>query len=445
MTSDTSPVQPTELLHPSKITSKQWLILLLGMLANMIEGFDILVISFTAPAITQDWGVSAEQMGLVLSSGVLGMTLGAMFLSPLADRYGRRNSVSWALLVSGVTTAAVMMASTITELIILRLVAGLALGLLVASLSPLIGEFSPIKHRIFIISMLVASASVGAVLGGLFTAAILASQGWQMIFFYAGVLTLLIGVLIHFYVPESIAFTLKRNPDNALEKVNATLRKIGQQTVDRLPQVSAEAAQESASVTALLATGRRRVTLLTWSAFFTGFVVVYFISSWMPQVLSDAGLSQERAIQATSAIPFGSIFGTILMGWLARWVSLGRVVAIGFVLGTVCIAGMSTLINDIAAIPFPLLLGILFFIGISLMGSFSNMYNVVLIVYPAQIRSTGLGWAAGLGRAGAVISPMLAGVLISVGFSMPALFIMFALPALAAAVCVLLIPMKEMQ
>lgn len=439
-----TPASPNELLHPSKITPVQWLILLLGMVASMIEGFDIVVISYTAPAITQDWGVSAEQMGMVLSSGVLGMTLGAMFLSWMADRYGRRVMVSSTLVVAGVATSAVMFTSNPMELVVLRAIAGLALGILVASLTPLMGEFSPLRHRILVVSILVAGASVGAMVGGLVTAAVIESHGWKVVFLYAGLITVVLGVAMQFLVPESIAFTIKRDPQRALEKVNRTLKYIGQAAVQQLPVVSERESQESASVVSLMTPARRRATWLSWTAFFTGFVVVYFISSWMPQLLSNAGLPQEKAIQGTVAIPFGSIFGTMLMGWLSRWIPLNRLLTGGFVLGTACICVMGVFANDIGVIPFEILLFMLFFVGITLMGAFSNLYNVVMTIYPAQIRSTGLGWAAGLGRAGAVISPLLAGLLIGFGVSMPMLFVLFAVPGLIAALCVWVIRMQEL-
>lgn len=410
----------------------------------MIEGFDIVVIAYAAPAITQDWGVPAEKMGIVLSAGVLGMTLGAMFLSPLADRFGRRLSVSGSLLVAGLATAGIVLCSTVAELVILRAIAGLALGLLVASLTPLMGEFSPAKHRVLVISVMVAGASVGAVTGGFITAALIASLGWQAIFFYAGLTTIVLAVTTFLLIPESIAFTLKRHPATALDRINRTLKFLGQPAVDTLPEVSQSESQEKASVVSLLSPARRTATLLIWSAFFTGFVVVYFVSSWMPQVLANAGLSQEKAIQGTATIPLGSIFGTMLMGYLAKKVPLNRLIAGGFVAGTLCIFAIGSLTTDIAAVPYGLVVCLLLLIGITLMGAFSNLYNIALAIYPAQVRSTGLGWAAGLGRAGAVISPLLAGLLMGLHFSMPVLFVIFAIPALVSAYCVWRVEPREL-
>lgn len=410
----------------------------------MIEGFDIVVIAYAAPAITQDWGVPADKMGVVLSAGVLGMTLGAMFLSPLADRFGRRLSVSGSLLVAGLATCGIVLCSSVMELVILRAIAGLALGLLVASLTPLMGEFSPAKHRILVISVMVAGASAGAVTGGFLTAALITTIGWQAIFFYAGVITLALAVATFLLIPESIAFTLKRHPKTALARINKTLHFLGQPAVAELPPVTHSESEERASVVSLLTQSRRNATLLVWSAFFTGFVVVYFVSSWMPQVLTNAGLSQQQAIQGTATIPLGSIFGTMLMGYLARKVPLNRLIAGGFVAGTLCIFAIGSMTNSIESLPFALIALLLFLIGITLMGAFSNLYNIALAIYPAQVRSTGLGWAAGLGRAGAVISPLLAGVLMSLNFSMPVLFVIFAIPALVSAWCVWLVEPREL-
>ena len=135
----------------------------------------------------------------------------------------------------------------------------------------------------------------------------------------------------------------------------------------------------------------------------------------------------------------------MLMGWLARWIPLNHLIAGGFVAGMLCIFGLGAMVRDIAAVPFVFILTLLFLVGITLMSAFSNLYNVALTIYPAQIRSTGLGWSAGLGRSGAVISPLLAGVLMGTGMSMPVLFVAFSVPALVAALCVSAIPMREIE
>ena len=431
-----------DILHPSKITPMQWVILFLCMVASMIEGFDIVVIAYTAPAISQDWSISSSELGVVFSAGVFGMTLGAMFLGGLADRFGRRIVVSTSLLVAGLATLAVAFSTNVTQLVIMRVAAGLALGALVATLPALAGEFSPGRHRTLIISILIASANLGGFAGGLIVAAIIADSGWQNIFLYTGVLTVATAVLVHFLVPETIAFVIRRHGQQALERVNRTLAYLGQMAVGQIAPVSATDSQEPASVKSLLAPSRRASTLLVWSAFFMSFLTVYFISSWMPQVLAGAGLSQQEAIQATTALPLGAIFGNLLIGSLAKWWSLKRLIVIAFVFGGICMAVLSATHTLLSELPFVIIWAMLLVTGTAMFGAFGNLYNVAMIVYPVQIRGTGLGWAAGLGRAGAVLSPTLAGVLMGIGLSMPSLFFFFAVPAFVAGLCVAYVRMQ---
>lgn len=445
MAGGNNPTAPsTEILHPSRISPMQWVILVLCMLASMIEGFDIVIIAYTAPAISQDWGVLSSELGMVFSAGVLGMTLGAMMLGGLADRFGRRIVVTGALLVAGLATSLVVYTSNVTELVIMRVVAGLALGALVATLPALTGEFSPGRHRTLIIATLIASANIGGFAGGLIVAELIASLGWKGIFLYTGLLTIAIAVIVWVMVPESLEFVRRKNANNTLDMVNRTLKYMGQQAVEQLPPLGAQVKAEKASVVALLIPARRATTLLIWVAFFLSFLAVYFVSSWMPPVLTAAGLSTKEAIQATTALPMGAIIGNILIGWLAgRW-GLNRMMAGAFALGAICMAALSFMHSILPTLPFIVIWGILCLTGITLLGSFGNMYNVAITVYPAHIRGTGMGWAAGLGRAGAVASPTLAGLMMAAQLSMPTVFFLFAIPALLAAVCVAFISMREL-
>lgn len=445
MAGGNNPTAPsTEILNPSRISPMQWVILVLCMLASMIEGFDIVIIAYTAPAISQDWGVLSSELGMVFSAGVLGMTLGAMMLGGLADRFGRRIVVTGALLVAGLATSLVVYTSNVTELVIMRVVAGLALGALVATLPALTGEFSPGRHRTLIIATLIASANIGGFAGGLIVAELIASLGWKGIFLYTGLLTIAIAVIVWVMVPESLEFVRRKNANNTLDMVNRTLKYMGQQAVEQLPPLGAQVKAEKASVVALLIPARRATTLLIWVAFFLSFLAVYFVSSWMPPVLTAAGLSTKEAIQATTALPMGAIIGNILIGWLAgRW-GLNRMMAGAFALGAICMAALSFMHSILPTLPFIVIWGILCLTGITLLGSFGNMYNVAITVYPAHIRGTGMGWAAGLGRAGAVASPTLAGLMMAAQLSMPTVFFLFAIPALLAAVCVAFISMREL-
>lgn len=444
MSTTTTAAPADDIVHESRITPMQWVIMAICFIAYVIDGFDVAVISFAAPAISSEWGVPADQLGMVFSSGVLGMTLGAMFLASLADLYGRRLMVCLMLLMAGIATIGVAYTQTVPQLIALRFIAGLGLGALMAALAPLVGEYSPRRHRTLILAAIFSAGPLGPVIGGLIAAPMITEHGWRSIFLYAGMLTVVIGVLQYFVVPESMAFIIKRRPDGALDKVNRILRYIGQDLIEKLPTAGGGESRESASVVSLLTATRRSKTLLVWLTFFLAFATVYFFTSWLPQILVNAGWPQDQAIRGAVTMAFGSVIGTTLIGGLAKWQPLNRIISVAFVIGGLTAAGLGTMLLAAGTVPPSLVWVSLLLIGITVMGGFTNLYTVALTIYPAQIRSTGLGWAAGLGRGGAVLSPAVAGLLIGAGVSMPALSLYFALPIIVAAGCALVVSMREM-
>lgn len=445
MSTDRNPVRAADdLLHESRITPMQAVILLLCFIAYVLDGFDVAVISFTAPAISKDWAVSAGQLGIVFSAGVLGMTLGAMFLASLADLYGRRLVVALMLLMAGVTTVGVAYCTSVAQLIALRFVSGLGLGALMAALAPLVGEYSPRRHRTLILALVFSAGPLGPVIGGLLAAPMIAEHGWQTIFLVAGWLTIGIGVLLYTVVPESMAFIIRRRPDGALQRINRILRYIGQPQIDALPSRDARGPQESASVLSLLVPARRSSTLLLWATFFLAFATVYFFTSWLPQMLVGVGFPQDQAIRGAVTVALGSVIGTTLFGALAKRWPLNRIVSAAFVVGGAAAACLGAMLLKPGVLPPVAIWLTLFLIGITIMGGFTNLYTIALTLYPAQVRSTGLGWAAGLGRGGAVLSPAIAGFLIGAGVSAPLLSACFALPILLSAAGAAWLRMREL-
>jgi len=426
-----------EILPEDRFSPRQVLVLAICFLVAMIDGFDIMIVPFTAPAIIADWQVPSQQIGLLFSAGLLGMALGSMMLGSLADLYGRRPVIALAMMLAGLATAANYFAADIVQVIGLRLLAGVGLGIVLATLPTMVGEYSPLRYRTVSISILMVGISVGGVVGGLMVAAWISELGWRAIFLYAGLVTSACSILFYALVPESTAFIAKRRPAVALEMINRILRTLGHPHLQELPPSdgSAALAPESASVVSLLAPSRRGTTLLAWATFLLAFAIMYFVSSWMPNVLVNAGLRQETAIRGTAFITMGGILGTLLIGWLSQWWALTRWIALFFGAGAVLLLLFSALLGSLATLSTAMLLLILFGLGVMINGGNANLYGLAVIVYPVQIRSTGLGWCAGIGRLGAVLSTMVAGVLLGIGATTSQLFLGVAAAALLAALC----------
>lgn len=313
-----------------------------------------------------------------------------------------------------------------------------------AALAPLVGEYSPRRHHTLILALIFSAGPLGPVIGGLIAAPLIAEQGWQSIFLYAGSITVGIGILLYTMVPESMAFIIKRRPDCALDRVNRILSYIGQLPVERLPPLDTSAPHESAPVVSLLIPARRVPTLLLWGTFFLAFATVYFFTSWLPQMLVSVGFPQDQALRGAVTVALGSVIGTALFGALSKRWPLNRIVAFAFAIGGFAAALLGVLLMNLPLVSARLIWLTLLLVGITIMGGFINLYSIALLLYPAQVRSTGMGWAAGLGRGGAVISPAVAGFLMGAGLSAPLLSVCFALPILLAAVGALWLRMREL-
>lgn len=403
-----------EFLDKRKFTAVQLLILVLCYFCMMLDGFDIIIISLTAPAISRDWVISPEQLGMVFSAGLVGMTLGAMFLSSIADVHGRRRLIAVALAIAGLATLAVAYIDSVTALVVLRFIAGLGLGTVMAVLPATAGEFSPAVHRNFILSIMVSGSAVGAVVGGLLSADMITALGWGSIYFYTGIITIAVGLLFLSVVPETIQHLARRPAGDTLDRINRILKYLGQPLLDRLPPPPPHAG-ESASVLSLLTPGRRNTTLLAWGTFFTGFASMYFLSSWLPKLFVDAGISEEQSIRALIIVNIGAILGAATVGWISRRWQLNYLIAIFFSTSAALILLLAGVITLSGGPPVTLVWILCFLIGITLNGTFANLYTVAMTIYPINVRITGVGWCIGLGRTGAILSPTLAGLLLGLG------------------------------
>ena len=383
--------------------------------------------AYTAPSIGQEWGLEAHKLGIVFSAGIIGMTLGAMFLSPLADVHGRRPLIIASVLIIGVCNFATGMVGSLWLLAVIRIITGLGIGVLLACLTSSVAEFTPDKYRNTAIGVLQAGYPIGAILGGIIAALVIPEFGWRAVFFGGGVYAFIILLVVILLLPESMQFLLQRRPRNALHQINRILVKLGKTQITALPSVREQSEKKAArpSVTALLLPEHRAQTILLWTAFFMAFVTLYFLQSWLPKLLVDAGLPLDNAIYAGASINLGGALGMVVLGVLSNRWGLPRTISSYLMVGSMFMVMFTIAPKDIE-----LLLGLSFIIGFLVIGGFVGLYSVAARVYPATVRTTGIGWAIGAGRIGAVIGSYVGGILISLDFSMGTNFVIFAFPLL---------------
>ena len=401
------------------------------LVINFLDGFDVLAIAFAAPSIAVDWSVAPSALGVIFSAGLAGMVIGALFLSPYADRIGRRPLILICLAIIGAGMLGSAAAANVKQLVAWRLLTGLGVGGMLASLTTMVAEYSSDRRRQLAISVLQSGYPVGAIIAGVVSVVLLDAYGWRSIFIVGGVLSLAMIPLVFWRLPESVHFLLHKRPPEALDKINAILHRMRREAIAELPP---EKPHRHAQKTTLVIFTSRYLgrTLAIWFAYLVTLSAWYFVTNWTPKILVDAGHARDAAISGGVLIAVGGVCGGLVLGWLSQRVAVNNIGATYMVLGIVAMTLFGMLDAALGR-----MLVVAFLIGFFVAGAIIGLYAIVPDLYPAEIRNTGTGWALGIGRLGAVIGPYIAGLLIEAGWERPQYYFALSLPLLASLVAVL--------
>jgi MFS family permease len=273
---------------------------------------------------------------------------------------------------------------------------------------------------------------IGATLGGLGAVFLVGNFGWRGIFVFGGLLSLAMIPIVIWRLPESLAFLATRRPRGALERINLLLRRVGRPAIDQIPEPRATQARARARDIVRGRLGAHSAAL--WSAFFCVMMSFYFVLSWTPKLLVDAGLRAEAGISGGVLLNLGGIAGALGLGLLAARVGPFRIVALTMAAGAVSVALFGLFAHGLA-----LAMALAVVVGYLIFGSMVGLYSIMPSVYPTEVRNTGAGLSIGIGRVGGIVSPFVAGVLLESGWSGSSTYVLFALPLLAAGAATLLL------
>jgi len=409
----------------------QMLAVTICIIINMLDGFDVLVVAFTAPVISEEWGLEPQAIGVLLSSGLFGMAAGSLFIAPVADRIGRRNIILWCLVIISLGMLASAFTNSVTQLAITRVITGLGIGGMLASITTITAEYSSEKRQGFAISLVQSGYPIGATIGGTIAAFLIVMYGWRSVFIFGAACSALMIPVVFRFLPESLEYLLEKKPANALEKINSLRIQLGEPPIESLPETTREESNAS-NVLNLVASPLRAATLLMWCAFFMVMLSFYFVLSWTPTLLADAGLSVEQGISGAVLINIGGIVGGTSLGFLTAKFSAHKLAGLYMVS---CAIFMT--VFGLIDVSLTIMLIIGFIIGFFVFGSMIGLYSIAPDIYPTSIRNTGMGWAIGIGRLGAIIGPSAAGFLLSRGWSGADCFLAFSVPLLISMVAIL--------
>lgn len=422
-------VEVTGVIDESRFGPWQWLVVVLCALCLVMDGFDVQAMGYVAPVVIREWSIAKETLAPVFGAGLFGMLVGSLTFSALADKIGRRPVLIGATLFFSACMIATGFAHSIAELVAWRFVAGLGLGCIMPNAMALAGEYSPRRMRVTLMMIVSCGFTLGGVLGGLITAALIPAFGWRAVFFVGGAIPLVLGVLMWLALPESIQFLLFRNVrGGANERVRRHLSRIAPTLA--LPAnaefTTAETRSRGVPFVELFKEGRARVTLLLWVVNFANLLDMYFLSNWLPTVIREAGYSTQTAVLAGTALWGGGVIGTLLLGRIIDIAGFTRVLATTFL---IAIAATAAIGNPAVMVSVAAMFVAIFLTGFSIIGGQPALNALAATYYPTSLRSTGIGWSLGVGRIGSVVGPVLGGALMHLQWSSSSLFAAAAVPA----------------
>lgn len=425
--SDVQSAIDSQRMHPA-----QWAAVIVTICLNALDGFDVLSISFASPGIARDWGIGLAALGWILSMELIGMAVGGITLGGVADRIGRRPTILGCLAAMAIGMLLASHAESVVPLLCFRLLTGLGIGGMLATINASAAEFSNDRWRPLTLALMVIGYPLGGVIGGLAVQPLQQSGEWRHIFTLGAAASALFIPIVWFLLPESIAFLERRRRPDALARINRTLARFGHPSIVTLAQRDERTA--ALSPAAILAPGMRSTTVLITIAYFTHITSFYFLMKWVPKIVADLNFADGSPALALTWTNVGCASGGAIFGLVAMRVGLLRVL-------------IATLIASVAALvwfgrsaeSFTALATAAAAAGFFTNGAIAGFYTLCARAYPAELRATGTGFTIGLGRGGAVLAPVIAGYLFEAKLPLPAVTTVMALGSLMGAGALLLL------
>jgi AAHS family 4-hydroxybenzoate transporter-like MFS transporter len=421
-----------------RISPFQWRVFLLCGLVMFLDGFNTQAISYMAPAIARDWHLSKAALGPIFSSALVGLMVGYLVLSPLSDRFGHRPTIVAATLIFALATLASVAAQDVNQLMALRLATGLGLGAAMPSAVALTGEYSPKRFRATFVLVIFCGFSLGFVVAGMAAGALIPAHGWRSMFWAGAVAPLLLAPALMAWLPESIAFLIRRGAGTG--QIHALFRRIDPSLpLEPASGFALEAPGAGRASLAALFTGGRGVgTILLWLVFAINLGEFYALQSWLPSILTGLNYPTSVVVGATTLTTVGGIAAALVTGPCMDRLGAYGTVAVLYLLGCLFMAMTGAVLHA----QFAVLMGANFLLGCCVSGGQKSVNALAAVFYPAEVRSTGVGWALGVGRIGGIVAPILLGNALQAGVQPGFAFYVMAGPMLVGAVLVFVLGLK---
>jgi AAHS family 4-hydroxybenzoate transporter-like MFS transporter len=424
----------SDIIDNSPISRFQVRTFLLCGMVLFADGFDAQTIGFLAPSIADGTGIPIDTFGPIFSASLVGLMIAAMLAGPVADRWGRKWPIIFSTMTLAVFSILTAHATSFNQLLVYRFLTGLGLGGALPNVVALSSEYAPKRLMAVLVAVLFCGLPLGGFICGMLSSAMLPVWGWESVFYVGGILPLALSALLIMSLPESVQFLSQRGDDP--RRITKLLTPIAPELTASEDAVSLsppDNRNEGGSVKSLFTEGRAAGTIHLWIPNFMNLLLMYVIVNWLPALLRAAGMSVSDGVTATSFFSLGGILGTLSEGFLIKIGGPCRILLTQFGLCGLLIVSIAMTADSWAIVVI-----LAFLLGFLVIGAQAGLNVLAAQFYPTFIRSTGVGWALGMGRIGSIVGPVLAGILLAREWQPWQVLLAGAIPALLALVSILL-------
>jgi len=398
-----------------------------------LDGMELMLLGKVGPAITKSFGVSPKALTIVFLFQAIGLIIGPLIVTPLADRLGRKRVLLGSVAAFGLLTLATVWTRTMFEVALLRGFAGIFLSAAIPASSALLADWAPIRLRAALITIAFTGFGAGSSMSSVVVLFILGPFGWQGVFWASGIAPLLLLPLFWFGMRESLQFRARRDgSDPQLLADVARLRPDLDLTGVAGLSVEEGLGYAKARLRQIFGRDRTAVTLLVWAIYFVAFANIAVLSSWTSAFFNElSGISLQR-VAALDLVQFpAGIAGSLTIGFLMDRFRSADVLALVYLVNAAATATLGYL-------PFggPAMIVMFVVWGYCKVAGQAGINAICAHVYPSNIRSTGLGCAYGVGRIGGLPAPLIGGWALGAHLSLGTVFV--AVGAMPAVLAILL-------